>query len=71
MDVIKKTSDEIVNELKELALQKLSDLEDYLYEQNERPSDIYDCGTIDGEYDTWIAVLNALGVEHSFKPQCS
>lgn len=56
-------------ELVRLATSKLNSLKDYLYGKPERSDDPYTNGAVDGEYDAWIAVLDALGIYHSYQTQ--
>ncbi len=51
------------------AINTLESMEAQLYGGEERPNDMMDCGCIDGIYNTWINVLDVLGVEHSFESQ--
>ena len=71
MKSTRKSNDDIIEELVKAAHEKLTDLESCLYEGADRPNDIYDCGVIDGEYDTWISILNILGVNHDYSYQVS
>lgn len=66
-----KTSNDIIKELITIAQEKLADMESSLYGGEERPNDIYDCGVIDGEYDTWISILDILDVNHNYTHQVS
>ena len=34
---------------------------------NERPTDLMDCGYVDGTWDALVILLNNLGVEHQYK----
>lgn len=34
---------------------------------DERPTDLMDCGYVDGTWDALVILLNNLGVEHQYK----
>lgn len=34
---------------------------------DERPTDLMDCGYVDGTWDALVIMLNNLGVEHQYK----
>lgn len=44
----------------------LNDIDCYV-NGNERPNDWFDCGYVDGSWDTLIDILNQIGVEHTYK----
>lgn len=64
-----KSAEQKLTELISTAINTLKGMETQLYGGEERPNDLMDCGCIDGAYNTWIDVLNLLGVEHSFEAQ--
>ena len=47
-------------------LERIAEMQDELYGGPERPSDLVDCGMIDGEYNALIGILDAFGVEYDF-----
>lgn len=51
---------EDIRELLQTAKAEISKLSNYLYGKPDRPSDLMDCGRIDGEYAVWDRVLNIL-----------
>ena len=64
-----KSAEQKLAELISAAVGALKGMEAQLYGGEDRPNDLMDCGCIDGAYNTWIDVLNLLGVEHEFEPQ--
>ena len=61
-------SEKLANLVQE-ATASLEGMQSQLYGGEERPNDLMDCGYIDGAYNTWIEVLNILGIEHRFEAQ--
>ncbi len=53
----------------ESARTELDERKSYLYGSDERSNDLYDCGYVDGEYDTWIRVLDLSGEKHNYQKQ--
>lgn len=51
------------------ARESIENLEDYLYGKDDRPTDLYDCGAVDAEYDAMIKVLDLLEEPHNYKKQ--
>lgn len=51
------------------AIERLDELEESLYGGSERPKDSVDCGIIDGEYNTWIAILDHFKIPHHYSKQ--
>lgn len=53
----------------EYAKSELDENKPYLYGEEERSNDLYDCGYVDGEYNALIEVLNRIGEEHDYEFQ--
>lgn len=51
---------ESIHELIQTAKTEMNKLSNYLYDKPDRPSDLMDCGRIDGEYAVWDKVLYIL-----------
>ena len=49
----------------EASISHLSELNPYV-NGSQRPNDLMDCGMIDGEWNTWIRVLDFMGVNHKY-----
>ena len=47
------------------AREELKELNPYV-NGNQRPNDLMDCGMADGEWNTWIRVLDFMGVNHKY-----
>lgn len=56
-----------VEKLKEFALRSLEDVMPYIDGGDERSDDLMDCGMADAEWNTWICVLDQLGVKHNYE----
>lgn len=49
--------------------ERLEDLSPYLFGEEERPDDLYDCGYTDAEFNTLVWILDTLGEEHTYEYQ--
>lgn len=58
-----------LDEIVEFAKDVLDNDQPYLYGQEERSSDLYECGYVDGEYNALVTVLTYAGEEHEYKTQ--
>lgn len=56
-----------VEKLTAFVLRTLEDIEPYIYGGDERSDDLMDCGYADAEWNTWICVLDQLGVKHNYE----
>ena len=62
-------SEQILQSIIEYAKATLEESGSSLYGEEERPSDIYDCGYIDGEYNALVHILNMAKEKHDFQFQ--
>ena len=60
-------SDEIKARYEKIVRENIEDLMLQLYNGPERSNDLMDCGYADGCYDTWISVLDMMGISHTYK----
>jgi len=58
-----------LDDIIEYAKETLEDNKPYLYGEEERSNDLYDCGYVDGEYNALVYVLNLAREEHDYEFQ--
>ena len=64
-----KSAEQILREIVAYAKSVLQDNEEYLFGNESRPLDLYDCGYTDGEYNAFVTVLDIAGENHNYEKQ--